>query len=139
MLEEVCLTVQKMELLIPAIVSGLRGEYFFHMYSFFFFLLLLKFRTLDLTMISALHSCILLLFFSQESLDYICSDTCLFSSSWKRDSGTNEPEGGRKMYGCKERGKRISFSLHEKKNKTEARQLGFLVTKPRQNNIIVAL
>lgn len=138
MLEEVCLTVQKMELLIPAIVSGLRGEYFFHMYSFFFF------SVIEIQNLGFDHDfCFTFLypvaFFSQESLDYICSDTCLFSSSWKRESGTNEPEGGRKMYGCKERGKRISFSLHEKKNKTEARQLGFLVTKPRQNNIIVAL
>lgn len=63
----------------------------------------------------------------------------VFSAAAGKESGTSEPEGGRKMYGCKERGKRISFSLHEKKNKTEARQLGFLVTKPQQNNIIVAL
>lgn len=64
------------------------------------------------------------------SVDCICGDICLFSGSWKSDSGTSdvqETEGGRKLYDWRERGRRVSFPHVRRKTKLRP---GFLVIRP---------
>lgn len=85
-------------------------------FLFFFFFSVIEIQDLGFDSDFCFTFLCLVAIFSQESLDCIRSDTCLFNSSWKRGNGTSETGGSRKMYDCWERGKRISFSPHEKKN-----------------------
>ena len=99
-------------------MSGL-GECFFQVYSF----PVIEIQDLGFDYDFCFTFLYLVAAFFQGSLDYICSDTCLFSSSWKRGSGTSEQlctseiEDGRKLYDWRERGKGVSFPHMRRKTK----------------------
>lgn len=120
-----------MQLLIPAIVSGLQRMFFPHVQLFFFFFSffqLLKFRTLDLTLISALHSCVLLLFFPKNHWTVFVV-ILVFSTAAGKEAmvQVRQEVAGR----CMTAGRGVKgFLFPHMRRKTEARQLGFLVIRP---------
>lgn len=98
---------------------------------------LLKFRALDLTIISALHSCILLLFFPKNHWTVFVVIVVISAAARKETVVQVRQEvAGR----CMTAGRGVKeFHFPHMRRKTEARQLDFLVIRPQQNSIIIAL